>query len=294
MTELTQAVASHIARVTGGPFVPLAQTAAGGGCISTAMVLSGQDARYFVKLNGAARLSMFEAEAEGLEELRAAGALRVPRPVCSGTAAGRAYLVLEYLSLGRGGNRTHADLGTGLARLHRQTSARYGWKRDNTIGSTPQHNLWSGDWTGFWRDQRLGFQLDLAARAGHGGRLQRSGERLRAGLSAFFVDYRPPASLLHGDLWSGNYGADAEGTPVIFDPAVYYGDRETDLAMTELFGGFSREFHDSYRAEYPLDAGYAVRRDLYNLYHVLNHLNLFGGGYASQAQAMIDRLLAHL
>jgi len=293
MTDLMQAVARHIAQVTGAPFAPDRSAAAGGGCISTAMVLSSGAVRYFVKLNDAARLDMFEAEAEGLEELRAAGGLRVPCPVCTGTQAGRAYLVLEYLPLGRGTSRTQAALGAGLARLHRHTAGRYGWKRDNTIGSTPQRNPWSDDWAGFWRDHRLGFQLGLAARAGHGGRLLSSGERLCAALPAFFADYRPPASLLHGDLWSGNCGADADGAPVIFDPAVYYGDRETDLAMTELFGGFAREFRDAYHAEYPLDAGYTVRRNLYNLYHVLNHLNLFGGGYARQAQSLIDQLLAN-
>jgi len=109
-----------------------------------------------------------------------------------------------------------------------------------------------------------------------------------------FGGYRPVASLLHGDLWSGNYAYTHEGEPVIFDPAVYYGDREADIAMTELFGGFGREFYTAYREVYPLDEGYAVRKTLYNLYHILNHLNLFGGGYLTQAQGMVDRLLSEL
>ncbi len=122
--------------------------------------------------------------------------------------------------------------------------------------------------------------------------LQRLGEKLMDTLPAFFAGYTPQPSLLHGDLWSGNHAFLADGTPVIFDPAAYYGDRECDLAMTELFGGYSAEFYAAYRAAYPLDAGYATRRDLYNLYHILNHANLFGGGYTRQAEQMMQRLLA--
>jgi fructosamine-3-kinase len=142
--------------------------------------------------------------------------------------------------------------------------------------------------------QRLGVQLRIASTRGVGMALLRKGERLRADLPAFFEGYTPAASLLHGDLWSGNYSYCSDGTPVLFDPAVYYGDREADLAMTELFGGFGRDFYDAYNETWPLDPGYAQRKTLYNLYHILNHFNLFGGGYADQAEAMIDRLLAEL
>jgi fructosamine-3-kinase len=178
--------------------------------------------------------------------------------------------------------------------MHRVTQARFGWVQDNTIGSTPQINTPEEDWIVFWREHRLRFQLHLATRHGHGGRLRERGERLLDEFPRLFAEYQPAASLLHGDLWSGNYAYTREGEPVIFDPAVYYGDREADLAMTELFGGFGREFYAAYREAYPLDEGYAVRKTLYNLYHVLNHLNLFGGGYLSQAQGMIDRLLSEL
>ena len=183
------------------------------------------------------------------------------------------------------------ELGRRLARLHRVTGSRFGWDRDNTIGATPQVNTPGSDWIAFWREHRLGFQLGLAARNGHGGRLQQRGGQLMEKLPEFFRDCTPAPSLLHGDLWGGNAGFDASGDPVIYDPAVYYGDRETDIAMTELFGGFSADFYSGYNAEFPLDAGYAHRKDLYNLYHVLNHLNLFGGGYGAQAERMIDRLL---
>lgn len=289
---MSAAIAAAIERATGRPFSPRAEHAAGGGCINSVRIIEGRDGRrYFVKANHARRLPMFEAEAEGLEAIMATGTLRVPRPICSGASGDESWLVLEYLDMG--GRGSAAELGRRLAALHRHTWDRYGWQRDNTIGSTPQVNTPCADWIEFYRRQRLGFQYDLAARHGAPRRLLERGERLMAGLDGFFSGYRPVPSLLHGDLWGGNYGF-AHGEPVIFDPAVYYGDRETDLAMTELFGGFPADFQAAYREAWPLDAGYRARKDLYNLYHVLNHYNLFGGGYLGQAERMTDRLLAHL
>ena len=186
-----------------------------------------------------------------------------------------------------------AALGQRLAGLHRSSAERFGWHRDNTIGATPQSNRWTASWIEFWRTQRLGFQLELAARNGYGGSLQRRGEQLLAQLDALLA-HDPAPSLLHGDLWGGNAAATPAGEPVLFDPACYYGDREADLAMTELFGGFAPAFYSAYRDTWQVDAGYAVRRDLYNLYHVLNHLNLFGGGYRAQAEGMIERLLSEV
>jgi fructosamine-3-kinase len=181
-------------------------------------------------------------------------------------------------------------LGDQLAALHRATESRFGWHRGNTIGSTPQSNEWHEDWIVFYRERRLRVQIDLAARR-MGAPLRQLGETLMERLPEFFQDYRPAPSLLHGDLWSGNVATMREGDPVIFDPAVYYGDREADIAMTELFGGFSADFYAAYRRAWPLDPGYETRKSLYNLYHVLNHFNLFGGGYGMQAQQMMQRLL---
>lgn len=285
-------VAREVGASTGREFVIRERRALGGGCINAAYRIDGDGGSYFVKVNRAEGLEMFAAEADGLRELAAAPGLRIPRPVAVGSAAGQAYLAMEYLPLGRGGDP--AALGRGLAGLHRVVRPEYGWWRDNTIGATPQRNDASGDWVEFWRRHRLGFQLSLAARNGYGGRLQQRGERLLADLDGLFRDHRPEASLLHGDLWSGNYGFADGGEPVLFDPAVYFGDREADLAMTELFGGFSGAFYRAYDEVWPRTAGYPVRRTLYNLYHVLNHLNLFGGGYGTQAQRMIDQLLAEL
>ncbi len=284
-------IAQRISEATGTPFLVKSHDTVGGGCINSATVLEDGRRRFFVKLNDAGRLAMFEAEAEGLKEIARSRSVRVPRPVCSGTVDGSAYLVLEHLELTGADGRCLEQLGRELAQMHRATQKQFGWRLDNTIGSTPQINTPATDWVGFWREHRLGFQLDLAAR--HGRNLMRPGERLMADLGEFFRSYRPTPSLLHGDLWGGNVGATG-GRPVIFDPAVYYGDREADLAMTELFGGFSSRFYQAYREAWPLDAGYKVRKTLYNLYHVLNHFNLFGGGYASQAERMLDSLLGEL
>ncbi len=281
-----------ITAATGVPFKLAARHGVGGGCINAAWVIEGEGRRYFVKINEAASLPMFEAEAEGLRELARADAVRVPEPVCSGVAGGSAFLVLEHLSFGHGGAQAAAHLGEQLAQLHRATAPQYGWRRDNAIGATLQVNDWTGEWIAFWRKHRLGFQLDLAARKGCPARLRDEGERLLEVFPQMFQGYAPVPSLLHGDLWSGNADYDESGIPVLFDPAVYYGDREADLAMTELFGGFPPDFYAAYRRNWPLDPGYAARRTLYNLYHILNHFNLFGGGYAAQAQRMIAALLA--
>ena len=289
---LPAAIGAAISAATGVPFAAATLTPVGGGDINEAFAVSDGTRRYFVKANRATRLAMLEAEADALHALSATRSVRVPQPLCSGTAARQAFLVLEYLDLrGRG---DAARLGTQLAQLHRVPQSRFGWAHDNWIGSTPQPNGWQHDWIAFWRERRLGFQLQLAAQNGYGGALQRDGEALLAGLEAFFDGYVPAPSLLHGDLWGGNHGFLADGAPVVFDPATYVGDRECDLAMSELFGGFAPDFYAAYRAAWPLDAGYAVRKTLYNLYHVLNHANLFGGGYAAQAARMTAQLLAEI
>ncbi|MDN5871282.1 MAG: fructosamine kinase family protein [Nitrococcus sp.] len=282
-----------IERATGSPVRGRPPRSIVGGGINRTAAIGEGGARYFVKLNDApGSLQMFEAEAEGLRLLAQPRALRIPQPISCGSSGTTAYLALEHIALGRGGAAGDARLGEGLAAIHGVTRPRFGWDRDNTIGSTPQINRQSDDWVSFFRDQRLGFQLELAERNGHGGVLTQAGFRVLEAVPLLCADHRPAASLLHGDLWGGNAAVDCDGAPVVYDPAVYFGDRETDLAMTELFGGFGAPFYEAYKAAWPLDAGYALRRDLYQLYHVLNHLNLFGAGYAGSAQRLIDRLLA--
>jgi protein-ribulosamine 3-kinase len=289
-----QAIEREITAVTGAPFRVRDSTAIGGGCINDAVCLRDENRTFFVKLNRAEWLSMFAAEAAGLAAIRATATVRAPEPVAWGTDGQRCWLALEFIEFAAATGDTEARLGEQLAAMHRTGGDRFGWDRDNTIGSTPQPNPWTSQWPQFFQEQRLGFQLALARDNGLTRGVVDRGELLLASLPAFFSDYRPVPSLLHGDLWGGNWSADGEGRPVLFDPAVYFGDREADLAMTGLFGGFGERFYRAYNAAWPLDDGYATRKVLYNLYHVLNHFNLFGGGYDSQARDMVERLLAEL
>ncbi len=291
LKTIQTSVAADIATATNIIAVCEPQGSVAGGCISQAMRVSYGNTTYFVKINSADKLEMFTAEAAGLTELRLAEDLHIPMPLCWGQDGQSAWLVMEHLQLG--GKPRPAALGEALAAMHHIIQPRYGWHRNNTIGSTVQLNPPSDDWVDFWQ-QRLQFQLDLAENNGAPSALISRGEMLLDKIPALFTGYNPQASLLHGDLWCGNYAYTLAGKPAIFDPAVYFGDRETDLAMTELFGGFEHDFYAAYKSTWPLDAGYKVRKELYNLYHIMNHYNLFGGGYARQAQGMIGSLLANL
>jgi protein-ribulosamine 3-kinase len=287
-------IAGALAAQLGATVHPASAGRVHGGSINECHRLESGGGPLFLKLADADRREMLEAEAEGLRELAAARAVRVPQVRALGEAAGSAYLALEWIDFAAGTPAADARLGEQLARQHRLIAQRFGWRRDNTIGSTPQRNAWADDWVAFLRERRLGFQLELARSRGHRGRLQARGAELLERIGRFFESYRPVPSLLHGDLWGGNRAADERGSPVIFDPAVYYGDREADIAMTRLFGGFGAGFYAAYEAAWPLDPGAPQRIALYNLYHVLNHLNLFGASYARQAEEMIDLLLAEL
>ncbi len=286
-SELERAISASIGR----PFRIQQTRDVSGGCIHRALVLEGDDTRIFAKLNDDRFADAFAAEADGLGALSAAG-VRAPGVIAQGTADGTAFLALEHLELGPGDAAAHGELGRQLAVLHSQRGERFGWRRDNFLGATAQRNRASESWIGFWRQERLAPQLALAAENGMRGNLQRLGDTLLASLPRMLAGHTPTPALVHGDLWSGNAAFLGDGTPVVFDPAVYHGDREVDLAMTELFGGFPAAFYAAYRAAAPLADGYGMRRTLYNLYHVLNHANLFGGGYAAQAERMMARLLA--
>ena len=260
----------------------------GGGCIHRAFRATDGGHSWFVKVNDARRADLFAAEADGLRAL-AHTPLRVPQVICHGEAGGDSFLVLEWLTLVAGAPRDYAELGRQLARMHALAGSQFGWRRDNYIGSTPQSNAADASWPRFFASARLAPQLALAGSNGHAA-LCAKGEKLLQALPKLFGAHAPKPSLLHGDLWGGNAAFLADGTPVVFDPAVYFGDRETDLAMTELFGGFPEDFYAAYRAFAPLDPGYRVRKTIYNLYHVLNHANLFGGSYVAQAENMMDTL----
>ena len=267
--------------------------AVGGGSINQAFKLPGDPEPLFVKINRAAALAAFEAEAEGLELLRAAGGVAVPEVIARGCIGDTAYLALEWVELGGRNVAAQQRLGAGLAKQHRATAERFGWHRHNTVGATSQRNTPSEDWLKFFQRQRLEYQLELARQNGLPSQQLSQGRKLFERLEGFFSGYRPKPSLLHGDLWSGNWGADEEGTPYFFDPAVYYGDREADLAMTRLFGGFGATFYAAYEDQWPLAPGWERRVDLYNLYHLLNHFNLFGAGYLGQVAGSLSRLERH-
>ena len=290
--QLRNAIEESITLSTGQPFYIKDIRSVSGGCINTSFIVNDPSSNFFIKTNRADAMSMFEAESQALSEIAATKTIRVPVPVCTGQNQSHCWLVMENLVLQKQGRQN--QLGDQLAAMHKITSAKFGWHRNNTIGSTPQINTQADNWIDFFRDQRLGFQLSLAAEKGYSGNLQKLGDSLMSHMADFFHDYAPAPSLLHGDLWGGNYAFIKTGEPVIFDPALYFGDREADIAMTELFGGFSPDFYASYDASWPLDSGYATRKHLYNCYHILNHLNLFGGGYAAQAENTMKRLLSEI
>ena len=269
----------------------------GGGCIHRAWQLQLADGRrFFAKTNGAAALPMLQAEAAGLQALAAAADadLVVPRPLHCALVEGEALMVLPWLTLVHGGtSQAWSDFGAGLARLHRRSAAgqpqRFGWSHDNFIGTNPQRNGWQDRWGRFFAERRLGVQLELAAAKG---KQLRGGEQLLADLPGWLDAHDPDPCLVHGDLWSGNAALLQDPPlPALFDPAVYRGDREVDLAMARLFGGFPADFFLGYGRAWPLPPGDVRRRHVYDLYHLLNHANLFGGGYWRQAQELIDRLI---
>lgn len=278
----------------------------GGGCINDAVGFRAGGASFFVKYNRDAPPGFFEAEAAGLKLLADAEAIATPRVVAVGGGAAPdpcpAFLLMEHFGDGVAGSGFGRALGEGLAALHRVgptgtievrgnergDQVRFGLQDDNFIGALPQRNTWTGRWPTFFAERRIGFQQELARRRDClSSRAHEALDRIRSRIDALIPDATP--SLLHGDLWSGNFGCRTDGAPVVFDPAVYFGDREIELAFTELFGGFPSGFRAAYEACLPLEPGYAERRDLYNLYPLLVHANLFGGGYGAQVERVATR-----
>jgi len=287
-SHIAQTVSQH----TGADFQIKSHTPLGGGCINEAYRISNGKTDYFVKTNQLEHGDMFETEAISLQEMFDQNTVRVPEPICYGQTDSKTYLVLEYLPLS--GRPDAIRLGQQLAAMHQVTAPQFGWHRNNTIGSTPQFNQLTDNWPEFWRQQRLLPQLDLAQKNGYASSLNPVMDKLLVSFDCLFENHTPQPSLLHGDLWGGNASALADGTPIIFDPALYYGDREADIAMTQLFGGFEASFYSAYNDVSPLHEGYATRKNFYNLYHIINHLNLFGSGYLNQAISMAERVIAEI
>ncbi len=291
LTPLWNAIAQQIGQVTGQPFSVQEWRSVSGGCINQGYCLLDGDRKYFVKINRAREWPMFQAEALGLDAMAATQTIRVPQPICHGSAEQKSYLVLEWLEFGRGNNDSWFRMGQNLANLHLAGgSGQFGWPENNTIGSTPQLNPWTDSWADFFAEHRLGYQLALARR--RGGDFPDPAQVMPK-VKQLLGDRQPALALVHGDLWSGNGAILTNGEPVILDPANYYGDPEVDIAMTELFGGFPAGFYQGYNQAHPLDTGYQKRKTLYNLYHILNHFNLFGGGYGQQARLMLAQCLGN-
>jgi len=261
-----------------------------GGCINKVWMLGGQDP-VFLKMNRPERIAMFESEMLGLKLLRATGVIRVPRPYGVGQVDGCSMLVMEGIELRtQAGPSGQSTLGKKLANLHGTGSpnGKFGAAFDNYIGATEQANSWNDSWADFFVENRLRFQMQLAAQ---NGRPFSQAERLLDRVHQMLSIHQPVPSLLHGDLWSGNVGFDEQGSPVIFDPATYYGDAECDMAFTSVFGGFTDDFYRAYREIRHSPENEEILHQIYNLYHILNHWNLFGGGYGEQAGQMMDRIL---
>lgn len=293
--ELAAAIEALIRSVAGNAFELVSAAPLPGSSLHANWLVEGGGPRFFVKTAEANCTAHFEAECDGLAALAAASDdFRVPHALGCGSSADYAFLVQEYLPLQKISPEHAPRVGQALAALHKNTGNCYGWHRDNYLGQSLQTNTQSEHWPIFFAEQRLKPQLERARAQGFRGALQNDGERICEKIGAFFLDHRPRPALLHGDLWSGNIAMLADGTPVLFNPAVYRGDRESDLALSELFGGLPERFYAAYRNAAPLDPGYERRKTLYNLYHILNHLTLFGPSYLHQAERMAAALVDHL
>ncbi|MDV5168477.1 fructosamine kinase family protein [Photobacterium rosenbergii] len=282
-----QAISHQLSEVLDRPFKISEKEVLEGGDINECYCIGDENERYFVKLNDRERLVMFETEAESLRMLNETDCIQVPQFIHLGTTKDRAFIVLNYLPTKVIDNQSAYTLGEQLARMHAWgEQGEYGFDLDNYVGRTPQPNQWRRKWCRFFAEQRIAWQLQLCSEKGIDfGNI----DTITGKVIDLLVHHQPKPSLLHGDLWHGNTALTVTG-PIIFDPASYWGDRECDIAMTELFGGFPPSFYEGYQSVWPLDDGYEERKDLYNLYHVLNHCNLFGGSYITQAEQMMEKL----
>jgi len=264
-------------------------TSLSGGCISYAYKITTNDnSNFFLKYNSSISNDMFIKEADGLKELLKANTIRIPEVL----SFDKDYILLEFIPMGNKNKNFFEEFGRNFAAMHKYTSDNYGFFENNFIGSNPQINIpeqnEKSNWFEFYFNKRILFQLQLAEKLGNSTEELRKGiSKLENKISEIIDDSEEKPSLLHGDLWSGNYMVDESGSAVLIDPAVYYGHREADLGMTKLFGGFNSEFYSAYHEEFPLKDGYEYRENIYKLYHVLNHLNLFGGGYYHQEISLI-------
>lgn len=258
-----------------------------GGDTHKAFKISDGRKRFFVKTNSERFIHNFKCEAAGLEQFRNANIVRCPKPICHGVVENQSFLVLEHITFKEASEHDWYELGQALAKLHQQTQPHYGAENSNFIGPTKQRNGWSDDWPSFFAEHRIGYMLkQLANKSIRFVDIDQAVDAVKLQLQG----HRPKASLLHGDLWVGNVGFHNHH-PVLFDPAYYFGDRETDVAMTELFSGFPKAFYEGYSQSWPLEQGYQQRKSIYQLYHILNHALMFGGHYTKSAKSTFEQLV---
>lgn len=288
-TSICTHLSAAISNASNMPFKVKSALSVHGGDINRCYALHDGNLTYFAKVNDASLIDMFEQEALSLTTLKTASSIILPSPITYGCFKDVSYLILTFHPMQNHGN--DYELGQNLAKLHAHSHSRFGWDKNNYIGSTLQKNGFTGNWAVFWQEHRIQPQFELAFQNGFHRQLAPLAKQFIARIPDILADHNPSPSLLHGDLWAGNAGFIETGAPILYDPASYYGDRETDLAMTELFGGFRQDFYRGYEAQWPLAKNYQSRKPLYNLYHMLNHLNLFGSGYLSTCLAIITRLL---
>ena len=263
----------------------------GGGDINYALMLETTSGRFFMKYNSASRYpGMFRAEAGGLQLMKTTSSVAVPEVIGFGDDGKDAFLLLQYLEPGHRSDKMMEEAGRLLSLMHRHSSPTFGLDTDNYIGSLPQKNTRYTTWAEFFAVCRIEPMLRMARDKGL---LE---QRILKGFSSLLarLDELVPAeapALVHGDLWGGNYLPCADGKVYLIDPAVYYGHREMDLAMTLLFGGFPEAFYEGYHSEYPLQSGWRQRTDIHNLYPLLVHVNLFGGGYVASVASIVKRFI---
>ena len=288
--DLKTTIEEGLGRKLGEPKLGGSFGGGGGGC-STGEVTFATGENFFYKKGGIKDFDMLKAEYEGNKAMAATKTIRVPTPIAFGTSDYASFAVFERLNMG--GRGSSAEFARQLCAMHKCSSpdGKYGFHLNNTCGATPQRNTPETDWATFWCKHRLGHIMSLSKR--EGASFENEEEIMTKTyeiLAKHEKEHGLRPSLVHGDLWSGNQAFTTDGDPVIFDPATYYGDREVDIAMTKLFGANSREFYDSYDAEWPLPSGWQERQVIYNAYHILNHFVLFGGGYLQQGKSMLERI----
>ncbi|GAA0167611.1 kinase [Lithospermum erythrorhizon] len=267
----------------------------GGGCVNLATRYDTDAGSFFVKTNRSIGPSMFQGEAIGLNAMYETKSIRVPKPFKVGSLpTGGSFIIMEFIEYGASRGNQYV-LGMKLAEMHKSAKSEkgFGFYVDNTIGSTPQVNTWTPDWIEFYAEHRLGYQLKLAREQFGDSTIYERGQRLVKNIKPIFEGAVIEPCLLHGDLWSGNISCDKNGEPVILDPACYYGHNEAEFGMSWC-AGFGESFYKAYFEVMPMQPGFEKRRDLYMLYHYLNHYNLFGSGYRSSAMSIIDDYLRML